>query len=243
MNWGSLTILFSALVLSLIVGPGCQHYDRGCPQDGGLRNGKLRTAISTRRNGYFPHVDHCSEIRPGALPAPPGYYMKAHRAAAASEADQDDFVIYTYEWVDESLDLGPFGQRHIAQIARAIKHGATWPVIVAPFQECPKLTEPRRAKVVQLLANMGIPDANTRVRVAYPLAEGLYGDEAEFTYPRMISPQNGFGNGLGGFGNGFGGFGGGLGGFGSGFGGFGGGLGGFGGGLGGFGGGFGGLFR
>jgi hypothetical protein len=49
--------------------------------------------------------------------------------------------------------------------------------------------------VVYYLTLAGVPDAEDRVVLGFPEAEGLYGDEAERIYSQMISgrPTGGFG--------------------------------------------------
>ena len=90
--------------------------------------------------------------------------------------------------------------------------------------------------IVKALLNQGITDAQTRVVIAYPAAEGLYADVAPLIYTQSLFPNSLYNRfnrlGLGGYGGfgrgGFGGYGGYGGGFG-GYGGFGRGFGGFGG--------------
>src|SRR5690606_39108271 len=117
-------------------------------------------------------------------------------------------------------------------------------VLIQPAPN-PAVNETRRNVIVAKLINGGILDAESRVRIANPDAEGMFGDQAPIIYYRMLF--SGYGNN---YGNNFGGgFGSGLQGgfspfgspFGGGFGGFGGGLGSFGG-FPGFGGAFGGGF-
>jgi hypothetical protein len=75
------------------------------------------------------------------------------------------------------------------------------------------------------LLEAGITDAQTRVIIANPAGEGLFGDEAPRVFQRMLTAQNPYGSGgFGLAGSGYGGYGG----FGAGFpgGGFGGGYGG-----------------
>lgn len=182
-------------------------------------------------------VDNCADIPCGAIPVPPGTYTNAYLNKHADKAEVDDFVLYYNDWKDGTAELGPFGRPHMAQIIARLPT-VPYPVIVQPEEDTvtppeklKRLTELRRAAVVEMLAQAKIPDAADRVVIGHPTAEGLFGVEADVIYPRMIQDRynglggtNGYGyGGLGGIGNGLGGFGGILGGYG----GFGGGYGGF----------------
>lgn len=152
------------------------------------------------------NVDNCSDIPPGAIPLPIGSYVRAYQARQADKAEIDDFVIYTNEWsYDNDLQLGPYGAKHLARIASRM--GVTpYPVIVQPDDD-PALNEKRRTVVVNNLTALGIPDAAPRVVIHYPEAEGLFGDEAEQKYQRLVSPRTGTaagGFGGAGFAGGFG---------------------------------------
>jgi len=75
------------------------------------------------------------------------------------------------------------------------------------------LNEARRQTIVAMLTQHGVPDAEQRVVLGYPEAEGLFGEEAERIYPQMLRGSYGqrftpgFRSGFGGYG-GYGGFGG-----------------------------------
>lgn len=175
--------------------------------------------------------DRCSNITPGALPDPQGDHVRRFQNLQITKADAADYVFYTNEW--RELELGPFGEQHLAKVLRRLPH-VPYPVVLQPEYNNTKLNEARKLTMINHLAKGGITDAPNRVVIAYPDAEGLDGNEAERTYFQYLLNPGLWGRGrFGGYG---GGFGGGLGGYG----GFGGG-GGFGG-MGGFGG-FGGLMR
>jgi len=189
---------------------------------------------------------------PPALPAEPlGAASTRIFAAQVAAARQDHFVFYECEWKANSAKLGPAGEAHLEKVA-AVLGRTGYPVIIEAHPQA-ALNQQRRAVIVASLLAAGITDADKRVVVGRPWAEGLYGEEAIPLYPQMLFSRYTLG-GLGGagfLGRGFGLGGLGLGGFG--LGGFGGtgfgsgrflgtgfGLGGFG--LGGFGlGGFGGF--
>jgi hypothetical protein len=198
-------------------------------------------------------IDNCANVPYGALPEPLGVFVRNFQHAQTTKAGGDTFVLYEKEWRTGAKDpdefstiLGPEGVRHLNRLVDALPT-VSGPIIIEPtgnrklnYEQRHELDERRYQQVVTQLYLEGIEHPEARVVVAYPRAEGLFGDEAPLHYPQVLFPAQslfGFG-GLGGFGGGLGGFGGGVGGFGGGLGGFGGGLGGFGGGLGGFGGGF-----
>jgi hypothetical protein len=186
---------------------------------------------------------HWRELfQPTTCPAVTGTYTRQLFDQQAAKAEADDFVIYKNEWYMGGTKPGPFGSYHLTEIVRRLAE-VPFPVVIQPQVGDPGLDLARRDVVVRSLAQAGVPDADQRVIIAYPQAEGLYADiQAARTYFFMMLPGTysfrllygggGFGLGGGGlygggFGNGLGGFGGGLGG---GFGGFGGGgiFGGFG---------------
>lgn len=173
----------------------------------------------------------CQKVPPGSIPAPSGTYMRQWMARQATKASMDMFVIYGYEWFEGGLTLGPFGYRHVAEIARRLAC-VPFPVVIQPDQR-PQQNETRRQLIIQYLAMNGVPNAAERVIVAFPRAEGLYGEEAARIYYSMIG-QSAAGGGYGGAGFGTGGLGGAApsGGYGGSLGGAGlGGGGGFGGGM------------
>lgn len=109
--------------------------------------------------------DRCADIPPGAIPPPAGSHTCAWQTAQAISAERDDFVIYQYEWLNESADFGPFGSRHIEQLAdRLAAH--PFCVRVEPTENA-ELDNARRATTVEKLATLGVADADARVVVGY----------------------------------------------------------------------------
>jgi hypothetical protein len=175
----------------------------------------------------------CGELPKGALPADPGAYVREFQFRQCAKAEADDFVIYQYEWMQDTPDLSPFGRRHLATASRRLEADAPFGLMIEASVD-PKLDEARYLALTDILGQLGVADPATRVRIGVPAAEGLFGEEAQRVYRNIL-----FGAGLGGLGGAPGGFGGQP--FGGGFGGspFGGGYSGYGG-VGGYGGGFGG---
>lgn len=169
-------------------------------------------------------LDKCADVTPGALPQPLGSFVHRFQKIQSDKAEADDFVVYLHEWFLGGDKLGPYGEYHVAQIAKRL-HEVPFPVVIQMHPD-PGLNTVRLMKVGMLLEAAGVQDARTRVVLGNPQAEGMYGDLAPLVYRRMLI-MGLFGGGYGGYGGmgGYGGFGGlgGLGAFGGGaFGGFGG---------------------
>jgi hypothetical protein len=169
-----------------------------------------------------------THFRAGVLPAPLGSYVDDWHSAQAAAADVDRFVVYRHEWFQGGKTLGPYGRHHVQQIARRLlTSGAPFPVVIQPDLQDEKLNAARQTEIVNLLLAAGIPDALDRVILAFPQAEGLYGDAAPRIFLQQIQGgRTGFGGlgGAGGVGTGGAGTGGlpsggGMGSFGGGFGG------------------------
>ena len=186
--------------------------DGSCGKHGGHGHGAGLGA------GGCLNVDNCSDIEKGAIPLPIGTFTNQTFNNQAAKAEADDFVIYYNEWVDGQATLNQYGADHLARIAARLRD-TPFLIVVQPEPKFTLLSNIRHQTVVKMLTDVGVPDAERRVVLGRPRAEGLYGEEAEPIYQQLIQ---GAGT-LGGFGN----LGGNLGGFGGG--GFGGGFGGFGG--------------
>lgn len=214
-----------ALVAPALVLSGC-HNCGGCGHLGG--GGHL--GGSHRLSGEYLNrgptvINKCATITAGSMPLEPGGHVQRFINIQAEKAEQDDFTIHPNEWYQGGKELGPYGRYHIDQIAR---RWAAMPFqVIIATSDSPEIDLIRRDVVLKELGRRGIEDAEVRVVLGRPRAEGLFGDEMEAIYARMIFGQQYglFGNPYQGFGGGFGG--GGFGGFG-GFGGLGGTFGGFG---------------
>jgi hypothetical protein len=205
---------------------------------------------NTLSAGAWWYIDNCATIPKGAVTPPYGTHLSNINAGQYYRAQADRFVIYKHEWYLGGTDPGPAGRRHLTAIGDTLAC-VPFPIVVQPVEpeeledRSPeaafKLNEERRRRVVEYLAARGEVNADRRVILGYPTAEGLYGVPADLLGRRYIFGQGGFG-GAGFGGGGFGGAGFGGGGFGgAGFGGGGFGVGGGYGGMG-FGGGMGGFF-
>jgi hypothetical protein len=127
-------------------------------------------------------------LQPTTCPAVTGTYTRQLFDQQAAKAEADDFVIYKNEWYMGGMALGPFGSYHITEIVRRLAE-VPFPVVIQPQIGDPALDLARRDVVVRALAQAGVPDAEQRVLVAYPQAEGLYADiQAQRTYLFMMLP-------------------------------------------------------
>jgi hypothetical protein len=157
--------------------------------------------------GSWLCVDNCATIPPGAQPAPPGTYVNRFINIQDTLAETDDFVIYKHMWIKgTTTTLGPLGRYQLDMIAKRLPQ-VPFPVVIATSKN-DELDEARREVVVSLLAMRGLTDP-TRVIVAYPTAEVLYGDEAERIYINYLRTTGSYLSGIPGV-NGVPGFGAGL---------------------------------
>lgn len=159
--------------------------------------------------------DHCADIPRGAVPAPVGTYNTQWQDSQESRADDDYLVFYQYEWLGDSDQFSPFGQRHVERLLQRLPHSAA-PIMIETSGD--EERDRLRIAAMQLrLAEKESAWADYPVVAGRSQAEPLYGFEA----PRVI---NGFLGGGGGGGQGGGQGGGGFGGGGQGGGGGGGGI-------------------
>jgi len=115
---------------------------------------------------------------PGGAVAPPnGSHVREFQHLQAVKAEADDFVIYKNEWCRGGAVPGPFGLYHLNEIARRAV-GSPFPVVIQPDLD-PAVNESRREVVVRHLLAAQVADAQTRVIIALPQAEGMSGLDAE----------------------------------------------------------------
>jgi len=168
-------------------------------------------------------IDNCATIPCGAITPPPGTLLYQINGGQQERAQAERLYVYKHEWYLDKTDPGPDGRRHLAAISRLLNCvPANWPVVVEPvvpeeekvvsFEATRKLNDERRQKVVEYLLAHGHPEANERVILGYPTAEGLYGDPSALIGGRYIFTQGGLGVGGGMMGGGMmgGGMGGGM---------------------------------
>ena len=95
-------------------------------------------------------------------------------------AADDQFVVYQHEWYMGSGFLGPYGCTHLKRIAALLPRQPA--MLVLQPAPSPELNESRRMLLVRLLQREGVADAETRVVVAFPAAEGMSAVEAARAY-------------------------------------------------------------
>jgi hypothetical protein len=139
--------------------------------------------------------------RPVPMPAPLGTYVNGWHEAQVVGAQADQFVIYRQEWFQDGTKPGPYGSYHLQRITQRLA-SVPFQVIIEVDLRDEKINLARKTFVVSQLLAAGIADAQTRVVVGYPRAEGLYGDEAGRIFLlRYSGSQTGVG-GAGGYGGG-----------------------------------------
>src|SRR5262249_36154280 len=122
------------------------------------------------------YVDNCAQIPRRAQPAPSGTYTNRWAFLQAQKAELDDFVIYQNMWFRGGTELGPMGRYYLDLISnRMARH--PMPIVIETSRD-DKLDESRREVLITLLERRGLKDP-TRVIVAFPIAEGLLGEEAQ----------------------------------------------------------------
>jgi hypothetical protein len=140
--------------------------------------------------GSWFGVDNCAVHPLGSMPSPVGTHARRIFDTQAAKAEADDFVIYRHEWANAGKELNGYGRYHLQQIAQRLP-SVPFPVLIQ-IDKDQQLNEARRQVVVQFLVQAGITDAEVRVLVGFPEAEGLNGEEAERMYQQSI--WSGYGN-------------------------------------------------
>ncbi len=163
------------------------HLVRLDPSTGAF--GLLLMAISAFASGCTHDCRSCNDICPGAIPRPAGTYACQWISEERARADQDNFVIYQYEWAADGVKLSPFGQQHVARIAQRINETAS-PVVIEPAAD-DKVNGLRRSEILSALANRRVQVPPDRVILGGSEAEGLYGEEAPGIARSMLSSRRG----------------------------------------------------
>lgn len=147
--------------------------------------------------------------------------MRAHLDRQVHRGAASDFVIHQHEWFLGGTEIGPAGRRHISRLSPRLAY-ETHQVIIEPSEPdlklhasvkdaalaAQELDQVRRFEVIQMLQQCGVLDAEMRVRIAYPQAEGLNGAQATRIFNSLGRGGPGSrsgssaGGGLGGFGGG-----------------------------------------
>jgi hypothetical protein len=192
--WTLSGLLAAALALTAAARPqGCPTCGMGGPDGTGWGFG----------HGPCPwYIDNCAQIPRHAQPAPSGTYTNRWAFLQTQKANLDDFVIYKHMWFRGGTELGPMGRYYLDLIANRMGR-QPMPIVIETSHD-DRLDEARREVLITLLERRGLRDP-TRVIVAFPIAEGLMGEEAQLISAQYLLNGNGGNGGYGGFG-GFGGF-------------------------------------
>jgi hypothetical protein len=148
-------------------------------------------------------IDNCAQIPRRAQPAPSGTYVNRWTFLQEQKAELDDFVFYQNMWYRGGTELGPMGRYYLDMVSNRLPR-TPFPVVIETSRD-DKLDEARREVIITLLERRGFKDPS-RVIVAFPIAEGLQGQEAPRIATFYLLGGNAYGGGYGA--NGFGGFGG-----------------------------------
>jgi hypothetical protein len=147
-----------------------------------------------------------AKLRADVEVQPHGSFVRRFQALQADKAEASDFVVFLNEWFEGGTQLGPFGVYHINQIAQRLPT-VPFLVMVQP-QADSALNEKRRQVVVAALLGLGVADAETRVVIAYPDAEGIRYEDIERVWTHSLFYHEAYGvYGQGAYG-GYGGYGG-----------------------------------
>ncbi|MBN2577865.1 MAG: hypothetical protein JXB10_02655 [Pirellulales bacterium] len=157
----------------------------------------------------------CNPFRHGCVqgpaydrPFPLGQVTDAHWDTQQTNAEASDFVFYDHEFVGDTSQLTPLGEKHLYQVAWRLEH-VPFPVVIEESvdNKKPAVDAERRRAIVNQLTQLGLCVADQRVVVAPAIAEGITAIEGEAEYYQIIGGSNmltgtGYlaGRGFGGFG-------------------------------------------
>ena len=150
----------------------------------------LSTVLADPPCGSAPGLISRHFHKPVPMPAPLGTYMNGWRDAQAIAAEADQFVIYRQEWYQDGIKPGPYGGYHLERIKQRLP-SVPFQVIIEVDLRDEKINIARQSYVVNQLLAVGIADAQARVIIGYPRAEGLYGDEAARIFLQRYSGGQG----------------------------------------------------
>lgn len=138
---------------------------------------------------------------------PLGAISRAHWHTMETNAEASDFVFHRNEFVDDSTELSPYGRDHIAEVAARMS-SAPFPILVQRSMNNadPELDAARRNLIVQVLTDLGNPDADQRTVVSQPYSDGMHALEGESDYSRFRNSRGNINGGNQNNGNAGGGF-------------------------------------
>jgi outer membrane protein OmpA-like peptidoglycan-associated protein len=149
---------------------GCAHCQGWFCKD------PVRVARPTHEQRLGPPYDR---------PFPLGQVTDAHWETQQTNAEAADFILYDHEFIGNTAQLTPKGQKHLVQIALRLEH-VPFPIVVeqSPDGKYPQLDAQRRQAVIDYLVALGYEKQRieNRVVVAPAFAEGLSAVEGEAAY-------------------------------------------------------------
>lgn len=165
--------------MAMLLVPGCQTANV-CDEQG---------------SGRLFCCENCNDIPKGAIPQPLGSYVCAWHSAHAASADQDDRVLYSYQFECGGDQLSAEGKRHL-RMQMGDTSGIVRPIIVQSVDD-PELSVRRRNSVIDYLVQLGIEQPNDLVRIGDSKAEGLLGQDVPRIANGITSQSNSGGRGSG----------------------------------------------
>lgn len=218
-NWRQLG--YGALLGSAMGAPGCAglwhgHGCETCPPVAGhgcqteceqvCETGNCGRCKRCGRGRFLGRFHHCGwggglfHRRSNAIPEtlPLGKVNEAWYYEMQTNAEAVDFIIHDLDFVGQTTELTSDGKDHVLEIAARMR-SAPFPVVIqrSPNNADPELDLARRNLVVQVLCDLGNPDAAQRVVVATPYGPGYTSMEAQRMYYRHIQSGGGANNGAG----------------------------------------------
>jgi hypothetical protein len=149
----------------------------------------LGAACSLLATGCHWNAPSCEAKRGPAYdrPFPLGQVSGAHWEAQQTNAEAADFVFYDHEFVGETTELNPAGQKHLMSVAVRMEH-VPFPVVVEQSVDNrnPPLDAARRQAIIDGLTKMGLCAVEPRVVVAPAFATGLSAIEGEAAYYQAL---------------------------------------------------------
>ena len=120
------------------------------------------------------HTPYCAEAYPL------GTLNQAHYEAMHAKGRAAAFILHQNDFLGSTSELSPAGKDHVLEIVNSART-VPFPVLIerSDNNANPSLDERRRASVAQVLADLGIADAQQRTIVAPAAEKGLSSAEAE----------------------------------------------------------------
>ena len=162
-----------------VAGAGQQLYDSTV----GLTSASIHAVSDKLKDCMFGYPEYFAE-------PPLGAYRDEFYRIQRSKADVHKFTLYRSDFLAGTDKLSPTGAARLNLMACRI-NGWLGPVVIEWTPEEPPLAEARKAVVLTLLQNAGLPVVPERLVVAPPLTIGLPGVEADIHYNQMLTRYQG----------------------------------------------------